>query len=188
MFNLEHDILIDISSFKGGLTFNIDYFTNAIKDITDSLNEGLNCNGTCKDGCGPNYDVYFITDKINNKNTKLVDNISKELNMENLSIYLIEKDYDTIYTYITKFRNIILSSNILSYFAAKQNINKDEDVLILCFEYGKIENEDIEKYKKLDTDLMFENQLFIDGDNYYVENPLISSHFIVYSDLDYLEN
>jgi hypothetical protein len=46
----------------------------------------------------------------------------------------------------------------------------------------------IEKYKKLDTDLMFENQLFKDGDNFYVENPLISSHFIVYSDLEYLEN
>ncbi len=192
MYNYDKGIFIDLSSFSDktykGLKFKSLYFTNAITDIIDSMEEGQLCDGcqgpicnNCNENCNKKYDVYIFVNNETKSYLQYVNNIVESIKSfnRNLNVELNIVSYDTIYELSKKFRNIILSSNIITYFAVNQNVNDVEDLIVIGYHFGLL--------KSLDSvDVKFYNSLYFDSNKFYISNPLMKSEFISYTDLEYL--
>lgn len=204
MYNYDKGIFIDLSSFDDkvyyGLKFKSSYFINAIKDIIDSLEEGVLCekhntpsskgvlcNGqNCSSSkgvlCdGKRYDVYIFTNQEKDFHMSYVNNIYTDIKKTNskLNVELNIVSYDIIYELSKKFKNVILSSNIITYLEVNRNMNDIEDQIVIGYHFGLIKPSQIKVIKNYDS-------LYIDNDKFYITNPLVRSEFISYTDLDYL--
>lgn len=176
--------MIDLSYSDLGLKFNSSYYINAIKDCIDSINEGANCEG---DKIVPNIYIYLDNNKISTSHfyltyiNEICIDINKKLNKRNLykEIKVFTCIYEDIYKEAKKFRNIILGSNIITYFAVKQNNNEIENMTVVAFQFGPL-------------NIPFKNELskkiniYKDDGNLYIENPLVEDFYITYTDLNLL--
>ena len=185
MVNYSKDIMIDMSYSDIGLKFNSSYYINAIKDCIDSINEGSSCDD---DKVIPNIYIFIENNKISssviymNYVNEIGIEIEKELNKLNIykSVKVLIDTYESIFNEAKKFKNIILGSNIITYFAVKENINSIEDMTIIAFQFGPLKMEDINR------DLLKKLIVFKDDGNFYLDNPLIQDFYITYTDLNFL--
>ena len=179
--------MIDLSYSDLGLKFNSNYYINAIKDCIDSINEGTNCEG---DKIIPNIYIYLDNNKISTSNLYLnyIDEIYRDIekSLNNLKLYkeikVLSCKYEDIYNQAKNFRNIILGSNIITYFAVKQNVNDIENMTVVAFQFGPLNL----SFKTIKNELIKNLNIYKDDGNFYIENPLVEDFYITYTDLDLL--
>jgi hypothetical protein len=178
MFKLEskNDILIDLSN---KIIFKDEYYKICVLSIIDSIIEGENCcHGKCKKYNDRKFRLVFMLDK--NINTNDVINYKEFSNKLNCDYLVVREDYECIYNHFKKAKYIILSNNILSFFAVKENINDIEDMIVVAFEYGLLNKKEI---KKLSNSV----DIYKEFDNFYIINPLLKSEYLLISDLNLIK-
>jgi hypothetical protein len=176
MFNFDTDILIDLTSFiLNEVKFKKEYYVLAIKNIIDSVNEGNECIKVKKI-----KNLIFVINKSSKSILKFIQSISSNFDIKST---IVNDDYKGDFTYniAKKFKYIVLSSNILSFFAVNQNINQVEDMIVVAFEYGIIEENEIYKTTNVYIDSKKKDKKF------YVKNPLLRSEYLLISDMDLIE-
>jgi hypothetical protein len=179
--------MIDLSYSDLGLKFNSNYYINAIKDCIDSINEGTSCEG---DKIRPNIYIYLDNGKIStsglylNYINEICRDIDKKLRKRKLykEIKVFTSIYDDIYEEAKKFRNIILGSNIITYFAVKQNVNDIENMTVVAFQFGPLNL----SFKFIKNELIKKVNVYKDDGSFYIENPLVEDFYITYTDLNLL--
>jgi hypothetical protein len=183
MINYNHDIMIDLTYSDLGFKFKPLYYVNAVKDCIDSMNEGSSCDNI---RIYPKIYIYMDENKLTCSHSYFhyANDIFNEITKRNIHYTSIEikvKNYEKIFNEAKKYRNIILGTNIITYFAIKNNINDIEDMNIICFQFGPINLNEINPY------YLNKLSIFKDGGNFYIDNPLIQDFYIVYTDLNYIQ-
>jgi hypothetical protein len=210
----EYPILIDLSSPENikGLKFNSDYYIDSVLNTIDSISEGQGCVSCSKNEENMEYIIplnlcsnfkkhnrfalNILTNKIDNRVKKIYKDLENKIKNEvpediNYSIKIEEKEFNEIYKKIKSYKYIILGENIHSYFAAYQNENDIEDVIISGFQYGHLNSLDLNRFELKPEDSKYE--IYEDKSSnskhskLYIDNPLMKSEFISYTNLDYLD-
>ncbi len=198
----EYHILIDLSYSENieWLKFKSDYYIDSSLNIIDSISEGqgcMTCNelDICKDFKKHNkFILNILTNKLDDRVKRICKDLENKLKNEvpidvNFSLKIKEKDFPKIYENVKSYKYIILGENIHSYFAAYQNENDIEDVIISGFQYGNLDfgiNSESELLELIPKSKIYEDKKEKKS-KFYIDNPLMKSEFISYTSLDYLE-
>ena len=199
------EIYVDLSCSKNieGINLSDKYYIDCILNVIDSIKEGqtcMRCGGECDDTFKSSFIINLLTDKATFKTNKIYEsvrkyfsNLNKKFSYKNgiTDIILKEMKYENIYKIIEENKHIVLGGNIHSYFAAFENKNDVEDVIIIGFQYGLLKNinnsinfDELISRKKI--------QIYTDKESkppkFYIDNPLMRSEFIKISDLNYILN
>lgn len=184
MYNPQTDIIVDLSrssnsNRSSNLNLKPEYYKLCIENMIDTLNEGSDC--LCKN----HYRVIFLAEDSKFNEDFIPDKI------ENYSIDFRKESYDTIYNLIKEMKYIILGENILSYFSLWENKNPIEDMVVIGFEYDKIQFRELREFK---LSKVLNLEIYIDKNSkslrkhFYIKNPLLKTEHIKISDLNLIEN